>query len=1538
MKHLLRQVSIDGVAVTDIGEIVKETDVIPYQVFRYDSLSGGYYIFDLEQSSPYWILKPDLADQPVYRFVDTTSRIDLVTYKASFLNNPSSEPIEYTLQVYESDDVIDSATPFWIPNEISGQTEYLFIQRCKRFIKVEVEFFTEIDDQYFDGSTPNIDFILLVEVQIADPTPENTRFSTRDILKKFPSWTKIYEDSLEGSTPRFDVPQSVGGKLINASVGDDLDKAEDLIDYFNLNRSISGADLSALAWIYATNAVPNAITSVRGNDIELSMIVNYSDFISHRTDDYVYYFNPIDKVVLTLKKFTTLKINNIQYTQNEVLVFNIFDEFGLRVGLPRLRLESNERYKQRILDVYINPPGGDIESFKKTIRRELDLWKAEGATPNSGHLGATPTVLEMEDLEYINKYFDDNGNPTQQFVNFVERLNEQYPSNWGYVSWANMLWDYAGRYGEGISRVPFVYDKYLSEATPEYYQPGVGDLSDTKLSIRSQNDYKSDQDIIDGDANEEILRKSFRYRLSGIEKTSTTEIKPPINVDFDYYTEYKYLLSNSPQATVNYVVEMKIGGTTYYANVVDKFSNPIPVRQLNATPSFGIRNVFSQVDNRTDASITFRSKLNNAIYQDYNATPNTHRIVSSAVSDGYVYYGRYVHSSTPLYVIDSQSASNNSWLSVGGQSVSYSSATPNGSYVVGPLVRSIATPNYNNFAVKYGSDMYSYEEKTGYTNKIRKTAIIRPYSSSGASATPFYRIQFSELNNTATYASQASTPQYLHVDNIKPEQYYIDPDYATPSNTSYEGYGGHSFNSEFGRSFYIPNISIKSDIGSEEFFATPKYDIRSGAATPSYIEIFWNTSNTAHPSDSYYKNNGSVVRNYPFTIGNWEYFEKLSATPTTFDISKNGVIRSSQDITSNGPLTDIVEKKNIHRYSFDFNLADPSKYIINYIEIVPETEDENVSIWIEKNSVNPAYSISMDDDLVIPSVKVVSSDSYEEIAEPTGLDNYIEDVTVRARLNNRTNKNLESEIHTGWYYLDGEEVYVYAKPITETFTASTPNSSYVLQGVARQGAPVLLKSTTSPTVDLVQTSFTDPLGRATPSMENVEVIPARVSNNLYVGYQNVYDVSVFDPITNGYVIQNAQSETEKISVSDSATPVILVKGRDYTVKYKVRNAYVVDNEFLNVNNQLRTKITIPSTPMYGATPISGPHQYEVTYESSIFDMSTPTGVYHSPLVALHNEGFVYLTNSDYDYNRFVPQMTPGYLYDNSNEEYAILTIESLDINSNPKPYQKYTITSPYASATPGYVTTDQDGFGYSEIRYSGAAPASINSSSLFIQGIKEGSSYAQDSATINYDVIKTSSLVDGIYAEVSNPIVRADGQSTMYINGKIISSENSISNIKVYYRKARMLNQLLDLPYDNYVQTDSNGLFRVGPIVSESAENPGYWLMSLESEMSSSVTTTPSTTVGDIVHWLEDADEVILNAGQRVNPAQENYNIEDYSTYYSTPSYKVSYLTGDPSQSSATPNIDLPAWFNIPRYRQYQMGILGSNYYEYKNENNIYPS
>ena len=73
------------VYVTNYGEIVQETNVIKYNRFEYDEQSGQYFIFNLiEDASPFYILNPDTVDLDLQRFVDTSSKIDILSYKRRF--------------------------------------------------------------------------------------------------------------------------------------------------------------------------------------------------------------------------------------------------------------------------------------------------------------------------------------------------------------------------------------------------------------------------------------------------------------------------------------------------------------------------------------------------------------------------------------------------------------------------------------------------------------------------------------------------------------------------------------------------------------------------------------------------------------------------------------------------------------------------------------------------------------------------------------------------------------------------------------------------------------------------------------------------------------------------------------------------------------------------------------------------------------------------------------------------------------------------------------------------------------------------------------------------------------------------------------------------------------------------------------------------------------------------------------------------------------------------------------------------------------
>ena len=67
-----------NVVVTDYGEIVQDLDYGEYHVFNYDEESSSFFLYNAgTASTPFQILEPDLVDN-YFRFVDTSSSIDLV--------------------------------------------------------------------------------------------------------------------------------------------------------------------------------------------------------------------------------------------------------------------------------------------------------------------------------------------------------------------------------------------------------------------------------------------------------------------------------------------------------------------------------------------------------------------------------------------------------------------------------------------------------------------------------------------------------------------------------------------------------------------------------------------------------------------------------------------------------------------------------------------------------------------------------------------------------------------------------------------------------------------------------------------------------------------------------------------------------------------------------------------------------------------------------------------------------------------------------------------------------------------------------------------------------------------------------------------------------------------------------------------------------------------------------------------------------------------------------------------------------------------
>ena len=504
-----------------------------YHRSRYGlNLIGDNTYVGTEITSPSYNLDPatPLSDNAIYvtnigeivyepatpsllRFVDTTSRIDVLAYRHVFTNLPGTEVPTFNIQMYES----DSENGPWLKSSLSYDSNVIFIRNCKPWIKIELEIFAE------NININDLGLLFYLEIGIHTPTSAVISEKTRNILKRFPTWMDLYADSENPATPSLKIPSSTAGKFLTALLQESIDDFDNQLSLYDINHYISSANEDMTAWAYVCYNVPVNVLSVIGDGIKLIQADSLEVLYRSKATDYIYYYNIIDKQIISLRQFNQISINSQNFEQYPIQIFNDFDEFGLRMGLARLFLESNARYKKRILDVSQNLPVSSADGFKRTVRRELDIWKAYGLEPDSSYLGATPDIIEVSDMEKTTPWFSFSGKPLQPFIDIVRNLNEKYPSNYGYVKWNEGYWDYGGIDGEGISRLPAIYD-VDNISSPQYYQPGVGDFSDARLILES--DEKSTISFSG------LVKVSGTY-LDGVEK-----IHSPITVDYNWYLSY----------------------------------------------------------------------------------------------------------------------------------------------------------------------------------------------------------------------------------------------------------------------------------------------------------------------------------------------------------------------------------------------------------------------------------------------------------------------------------------------------------------------------------------------------------------------------------------------------------------------------------------------------------------------------------------------------------------------------------------------------------------------------------------------------------------------------------------------------------------------------------------------------------------------------------------------------------------------------------------------------------------------------------------
>jgi hypothetical protein len=1334
----------------------------------------------------------------------------------------------------------------------------LFITNSKRYIKFDLDIVSELRSQ----DVENYGFVLLVEVAIANPVPSVLGRTAKKILSRFPSWAKMFQDSMDDATPSLQMPTTTAGSFVNSLVADFPENFEKQVNQFELDRFITTADENQLAWMYTTSDVPASHLSVKGDAITLSRVDTLNDFYESVENDYCYYFAASDRMVFTKKLFKSFTVDSNSFEQEPILKWNWFDEFGARVGLRRLYLEQNANFKKRILDTYKNLPGPSIDAIKRTLRRELDIWSAYGATPDSDYLGATPEIFEISDIESTTPYFEFSGKPNKEFRDFVRSLNEKHPLNWGYVKWGEGYWDYSGKDQQGVGRIPAVYD----DATPlgRYYQPGVGDISDANIIVKEPH--------------ESVVDFNAKFKASGSRYLGKIDDYAPVFVEYEYYGTYTQGYYDNSPATVNfrYLLEMPVHGSyatakTFYVDVSHYPTNSYGPGHP-ASPEYEVVPIFDQ-DGYAYPNYVFKDLSTNTAYSDTSVTP--------ANSRANFFYANKA-SATPTSGSDSFN-------------ISFTGATPYSSTVDSPITLLNAYFTNGGANVKVSSNKYTAKRGTFQTTPKLNGFFVLNYTNE-ISYIKDVAIDKNFIHDTLIFPP-GSTPVYVHIDNVKPSGYekieniYIDP--------AYEGYGGLSADLDALKLVPAsPNI-IAQYINPN--FATPADHpgyINNDGATYNYYfkELKYPYGST--PSVINIKTNNSSTPIYPFKKDSWESFTAESTPMISGSINKRGIIRSSEE-------------------NSDENFSMNSNFVGSYDLTYDTFGLDYLTDWVEKIEV-----VNNTDGVILtPSQQFVTLAEEEATFINSSILEYEEGALSTVDVVAEFEGVYSSYLNVGWYHQGGEDYYIYSSPINENF--ATPGFYVNLSYTARQGAPIIVERNSATPLTLREVAFYDPASPTYVSLTNTETVKANKSNNLYLGYEDVYNVQIVDSVTGYVLMENGSTSTNEIEVFDSATPVVY--GRDYYVSYKVRDSYAVDNDYYDSNNdKYVTEIRFDSTP-------SSSYSYSITYENSVVSHATPISLNVNPMELWDQEGFVYLSHTDYPFEDAEVKLNPAYIMD-SFDDFMVITIKSLDQNGNSKPYQTFTISGSNVASEESYYHTDINGFASARIYYSGSVPADSVSGTLSVLGVTNGSVNAHEnsetqgfSKTLSFDIFSQYDNGYLLKAIAENNVIQADGVSNNYITGFLRKDSSAQSNKVIYWRKGRTLQDIFDAtPYSSYVITDEYGNFEIGPFTAQEKNNPGLWFVSVETEGAATVNINPVNIAGDIAFWSEKYDNLNYAFGDSVfyDPNLLYINRTDM---YSTPSFTVQYFDGNyATPYTATPDWLPPKWYPINRYDQYMMGLLGS--------------
>lgn len=374
-----------------------------------------------------------------------------------------------------------------------------------------------------------------------------TKF-TENMMGMLPRWMKMAKD-----------PESVGAQFLDA-FGVEFQDVASYLEHSLNNQFIGQANLGDIDFCYK---VPLALPKVLDMDeirVEGSLIIEgkkipmhqvfslkrfYEDdesvCIVDRQEGYLYVkpnelimerdiFHPVDAISVD-------GTNHYEYNLHHI--WNVFDEFGLLLGLYRLSGERNAAFKERILDVFRNPANSSKQGLVNGISRELGLAKDQVKLGSLAH------------PEFYNTMFNPDGTPTKYMMDYVDKINSSLGFSWDNMNWGEAYWRSLEEKNMGFYYLPHIWDGFSPEWKNHEIQSGIGSGDDLKVEKPREEEsirkFKAYVGLRGTDPNVENLYPEvrFKYKITAKGKIPNQEYK---------MEDYKYTVIASELIKLSYIL------------------------------------------------------------------------------------------------------------------------------------------------------------------------------------------------------------------------------------------------------------------------------------------------------------------------------------------------------------------------------------------------------------------------------------------------------------------------------------------------------------------------------------------------------------------------------------------------------------------------------------------------------------------------------------------------------------------------------------------------------------------------------------------------------------------------------------------------------------------------------------------------------------------------------------------------------------------------------------------------------------------------